>query len=72
MKFKPGIYKHFKGHVYKALYVAQHSESLDEMVVYVNVENEADIWVRPLSMFNDTVVVNGIAQKRFEFVGELK
>jgi hypothetical protein len=72
MEFKPGIYKHFKGHVYKALYVAKHSETLEEMVVYVNIENEADIWVRPLSMFIDAVLVNGIAQKRFEFVGELK
>ena len=31
---KTGRYRHFKGNEYEVLYVAKHSETLEEMVVY--------------------------------------
>ena len=56
-----GVYKHFKGHVYKVLLVAYDSENYSEenpelsrMVVYQNVET-CDTWVRPYQMFNSLV-----------------
>jgi len=70
MQFKPGIYRHYKGKKYLALGVAKHSETLEELVVYVSLyENEtSQIWVRPLKMFKEKVTLNGKTIPRFEFI----
>ncbi|NOQ81365.1 MAG: DUF1653 domain-containing protein [Methylophaga sp.] len=65
-----GIYKHFKGHVYKVIGIAKHSETLEEQVVYVSISDETDIWVRPATMFLDVVERDGKRFQRFEFWGE--
>lgn len=46
-----GIYKHFKGHVYKIIAVARDAEDLSEKIVYQNVNNLEDIWVRDKDEF---------------------
>lgn len=46
-----GIYKHFKGHVYKVIAVCKDADNLKEKVVYQNVEDENDIWVRDKDEF---------------------
>ncbi len=66
-----GLYKHYKGNLYEVIGIAHHSETLEEMVVYKALYDTPDfgygaIWVRPLSMFNETVVVDGVEVKRFE------
>ncbi len=71
MEFKKGIYKHFKGHVYKAIGIAKHSETLEELVVYINIEDENDIWLRPEKMFTEIITRDGKSFPRFEFVQEL-
>lgn len=55
-------YKHFKGHIYKVIAIANDSENYDEenpelskMVVYQNVNDENQCWVRPYQMFNSLV-----------------
>ena len=70
MQFKPGIYRHYKGKKYLALGVAKHSETLEELVVYISLyENEtSQIWVRPLRMFKEKVTLNGKRIPRFEFI----
>lgn len=65
-----GKYKHFKGNEYEVLYIAKHSETLEEMVVYRALYGEFGIWVRPLSMWNETVVHEGREVKRFTYIGE--
>ncbi len=46
-----GVYKHFKGHVYKVIAVGKDAENLEEKVVYQNVEDESDIWIREKNEF---------------------
>ncbi|MFW6378806.1 MAG: DUF1653 domain-containing protein [Nanoarchaeota archaeon] len=72
-QIEPGIYKHFKGGTVKVLYTAYHSETLEEMVVYealyqCRTFGKGSIWVRPLSMFNEMVEVEGEQIPRFRFV----
>lgn len=67
---KIGRYKHFKGKEYRVLYIAKHSETLEEMVVYQALYGEMGIWVRPVSMWNETVERDGKKFKRFQFIGE--
>ena len=40
-----GIYKHFKGNMYKVVDIALHCEDLDEYVVYKSLDNEKT-WIR--------------------------
>ncbi|MBP8034102.1 MAG: DUF1653 domain-containing protein [Bacteroidia bacterium] len=63
-----GLYKHYKGNIYEVIGIAKHSETLENMVVYkaTYLPDGENLWVRPLTMFLETVVVNGIEQKRFE------
>lgn len=69
-EIKPGVYRHFKGNLYRVLYTAKHSETLEPMVVYEALYGEGGIWVRPASMWNETVVRDGKSFPRFSFVGE--
>ena len=65
MEITPGKYRHFKGNEYEVLYVARHSETLEEMVVYRALYGERGIWVRPASMWNELVERDGKTYRRF-------
>ncbi|MGE5627419.1 MAG: DUF1653 domain-containing protein [Solirubrobacterales bacterium] len=58
-------YRHFKGKEYLVLNVAKHSETFEEYVVYQALYGEFGIWVRPLSMFLEKVMVDGKEVSRF-------
>jgi hypothetical protein len=66
---KPGIYRHYKGSRYEVLDVARHSETEEELVVYRALYGERGLWVRPLSMFTESVSREGERVKRFEYIG---
>jgi hypothetical protein len=70
IEIRPGRYRHFKGNEYLVLYQAKHSETLESMVVYQALYGERGIWVRPASMWNETVQHNGKTVRRFEYCGE--
>lgn len=63
-----GLYKHYKGQIYEVIGIARHSETLEELVVYkATYQKEGEnLWVRPLTMFTETVVIDGLEKKRFE------
>ena len=68
---KIGIYKHSKTrNLYKVYFVAKHSETLGDLVVYKALyENpKSKFWIRPLSMFEDLVEIGGKRVPRFVFV----
>lgn len=67
---KVGRYRHFKGNEYEVLGTATHSETLEPMVVYRALYGDGALWVRPVSMWNETVVHNGVKQNRFTYIGE--
>ena len=69
-ELKAGRYRHFKGNEYELLYIATHSETLEKYVVYKALYGEGGIWVRPLSMWSETVTRDGKTLKRFEYIGE--
>ncbi len=70
IKIQLGKYEHYKGHHYRVLFLAKHSETLEDMVVYEAMyENDlGKIWVRPLTMFIENVDVNGTMMPRFKYI----
>ena len=70
---KLGIYKHSKkGTLYKVHFIAKHSETLEEMVVYEALydNDTSKFWVRPVKMWSEEVNVNGKKVPRFVWVRE--
>ena len=70
MDILPGLYRHFKGGLYRVEGVARHSETLEEMVVYRALYGEGGLGVRPAAMWNETVTHEGVLQPRFAPVKE--
>ena len=62
---KPGIWRHFKGNRYEVLGIARHSETEEPMVVYRALYGEYGLWVRPASMWLETVERDGVVYQRF-------
>ena len=65
MELKPGKYRHFKGNEYEVLFVATHSETGEQMVVYRALHGEGGFWVRPASMWTEHVERDGYSGPRF-------
>jgi hypothetical protein len=68
--FKPGKYRHFKGGEYRLLYMARHSETMEEFVVYQALYGEGGIWTRPAEMWDEHVERDGYAGPRFTYIGQ--
>jgi len=70
-----GIYKHSKtGNLYKVHFIAKHSETLEDMVVYEALYKnyKSQFWVRPISMFNELVNINNQKVPRFVLINNNK
>lgn len=65
----PGrLYRHFKGGVYRVLYLAKQSETKEEYVIYTRDDGDGEVWARPASMWLETVERDGKSQPRFELI----
>ncbi len=70
--FKLGKYRHFKGGEYQLLQIATHSETLEPYLVYQALYGEGGIWVRPASMWFETINRDGVEYQRFTLIEETK
>lgn len=72
-EIKTGLYEHFKGKKYEVLGVARSSETLEPFVVYKALYKgnfpEGSLWIRPFSMFNESVEREGKQVPRFRYIG---
>ncbi len=60
-----GIYRHYKGQRYRVLGTAQHSETMEPLVVYQALYGDFGLWVRPAAMFCETIELDGEPLPRF-------
>ena len=67
---RPGVYRHFKGNLYRLITVATHTETREPMAVYQALYGERGYWVRPLAMWTETVERGGATLQRFTYVGD--
>ena len=58
-------YRHYKGNIYKIIYEAKHSETLEELIIYVDLNDESKKWTRPKDMFFENIIIDGKEIPRF-------
>ena len=63
-------FRHFKGGLYRYVCTAYDSETQERMVVYQALYGERGYWVRPASMWTETVECDGGTAPRFQYLGE--
>lgn len=62
------LYKHYKGGIYQVICVGTHTETSEKMVAYR--DGKDNFWIRPLEMFEETVIVDGKEIPRFTRIDE--
>jgi hypothetical protein len=69
-----GLYQHYKGKNYIVRDLVKHSETLETLVFYECLYHnpEGKLWVRPIKMFFESVVVEGKTIPRFKYIGDQK
>lgn len=62
-----GIYKHYKGNLYRVICIARNTETMMLSVVYecLYANPISKNWYRPIEIFMDTIIIAGIHQRRF-------
>lgn len=72
-QIQTGLYRHYKGKLYEVISLVRHSETREELVLYKALyETEygsESLWVRPRSMFFESIEIEGKTVPRFEFAG---
>lgn len=74
---KKGVYEHYSGKRYRVLFVGNHSETLEKVVIYQALYDDPTfgpnaVWARPYSMFIETVIIEGKKLSRFTLIAEEK
>ena len=64
---KAGLYRHYKGAQYQVIDTVRHSETEEELVLYRALYGAKGLWVRPLAMFTEEVLVDGNLFARFAY-----
>ncbi|TNC92850.1 DUF1653 domain-containing protein [Thalassolituus sp.] len=66
---RPGRYRHYKGNDYEVFGLVRHSETDEWLVHYRTLYGDMSHWVRPLTMFEETVDTQDGEVPRFRFIG---
>jgi hypothetical protein len=61
-----GVYEHYKGGIYHFVGTAQHTETGEILVIYI--DSQGKTWVRPSEMFYGWVEVDGEYVQRFKLL----
>lgn len=69
-KIKPGIWRHYRGQLYRVIGTAKHTETGEQVVMYEPLYGEPMYWVRPAFMWEEEVEYLGEKMKRFTWVRE--
>ena len=70
-KLIPGTYRHFKGGLYKLLFIGMNSETLAEEVIYKSLDDD-QLWTRPASRWSEEVLLDdGSHSVRFRLLDGL-
>ena len=70
---KKGIYRHAKtGKEYEVLGMALQTETEEKLVIYRPLYDGTDyeLFARPYDMFIESVVIDGVSRRRFEWLRE--
>ncbi len=71
-EIKKGIYEHYKGNLYEVLDTGIHTEAREQVVIYKALYKgdfkEGQLWVRPLAMFQEDVLIDGKKIPRFRYL----
>lgn len=69
---KKGIYKHYKGNLYRVIGFGKHSETLEDLVFYEALYDnpKSKFWIRPMKMFDDEINTSEGIVRRFVFISE--
>ena len=54
---------------YQVLGIARHTETSEELVVYQALYGDCLLWVRPISLFNQTILQNAREVTAFQIFG---
>ncbi|MGH1463136.1 MAG: DUF1653 domain-containing protein [Neptuniibacter sp.] len=65
-----GRYRHYKGPEYEVLNIARHSETDEWYVVYRQCYGDESVWIRPLTMFIETVLTCDGEVRRFQYLNK--
>lgn len=69
ISLEPGVYVHFKNNKYEVVGSARHTETNEEFIVYRRLDGDGQLWIRPKSMFFETIELNGMLVPRFRYAG---
>lgn len=65
-----GTYQHYKGNRYEIVAVGKHTETEEVLVVYRALYGDGAIWIRPASMFLETIQLGSTEVPRFSKIDE--
>jgi len=67
MEIKKGKYQHYKGGVYEIIGVAKHKETLEELVIYLDLKG--NLWARSRDNFLSLLKIDDKEVPRFKHLG---